>query len=75
MSHNNMTVALKSKQEIAEEDLKMTCWINGLSISSLSRRLGYARGTMYFALRWPDRYPIAYRKICDALPKRINTND
>lgn len=65
----------KSKNEIDGSNLKVTCWLNGFSVTSLAQHLGYVRETMHFAVRWPERYPIAYQKICEALPRRKVTND
>jgi lambda repressor-like predicted transcriptional regulator len=60
-------------QEITEANLKQTCWLNGYSITALARKLGYHRVTLYWAVKQPDRYPVAYQKIGDALPLRLNS--
>ena len=41
----------------------------GLTVSEFARRINYARGYVYMAVRWPDRHPIAHKRILEELNK------
>ena len=69
-----MTASQKSKKEITEKNLKLTCWRNGMSVSDLARKFQRSDSLLYRAAAFPELYPALYRQICAALPHKI-TNE
>lgn len=62
----------RSKSEIKPEILKQICWLNGLSVAGVARVIGKSRFAVYRAVQDPRRYPVTYRRLLEALPRRIS---
>jgi hypothetical protein len=66
-----MTAIEQNKVEsVNAENLRSTiARQTGLTVTAFAARIGYARGYVYMAVRWPDRHPIAHKRILEELNK------
>lgn len=59
------------ESEINKKNLKLLCVLNGIStVTELSRRIKKSRKSIYSSLDRPSTFPVVYRRIQKALPRR-----
>ncbi len=62
-------------EEINTKNFRYICGLNGLTPSSLPKKIRRHRDTMYRALRNPGQFKPTYKRILTALPIREVPNE
>lgn len=62
---------MESLLELNKKNLRLLCALNGIpTVAALSRKIKKSRLSVYRSLERPTTFPVVYRRIQKALPRR-----